>query len=56
MNNLDNLEKWMLIQVIQYAKNTSHHSGIGMSPFKAMFGCVEKVGISNKLPKYYVPC
>jgi hypothetical protein len=44
--------KWASgLMFIQYSKNTSHHRGIGMSPFKAMFGCVEKLGMSTKLPK-----
>jgi hypothetical protein len=36
---------------VQYSKNISHHCGIGMSPFKAMFGCNEKVAIGSKLPE-----
>ena len=32
-------------------KNSSHHTGIGMSPFKAMFGVEAKVGLrSSTLP------
>ena len=39
---------------IQYAKNARFHTGIGRSPFKAMFGAdpvmgVEGLGIENEL-------
>jgi hypothetical protein len=45
--------KWSrALMFVQYSKNVSHHSGIGMSPFKAMFGCSQKVGLSStKLPE-----
>ena len=35
----------------QFMKNSSHHTGTGMSPFKAMFGVEAKVGLrSSTLP------
>ncbi len=45
--------KWSrALMFVQYSKNLSHHSGIGMSSFKAMFGCSQKVGLSStKLPE-----
>ena len=44
--------KWASgLMSVQFSKNITFHRGIGMSPFKAMFGCVEKVGLrTTKLP------
>ena len=33
------------IKCVQFMKNSSHHIGIGMSPFKAMFGVEAKLGL-----------
>ena len=33
------------IKCVQFMKNSSHHIGIGTSPFKAMFGVEAKVGL-----------
>ena len=39
---------------IQYSKNTRHHTGIGKSPFKAVFGInpimgIESLGLEKEL-------
>lgn len=33
------------LDIVQFRKNRSLHSGIGRSPFKAMFGCSAQVGL-----------
>ncbi|XP_070182237.1 KRAB-A domain-containing protein 2-like [Littorina saxatilis] len=39
------------IKFVQFRKNTSHHAGIGRSPFKALFGTEAKIGLrSTTLP------
>ena len=42
----DNSTYWTTgVKYVQFMKNSSHHTGIGMSPFKAMFGVEAKVGV-----------
>ena len=37
--------------IVQFQKNCSHHSGIGQTPYKAMFGVEPKIGLrSSVLP------
>ena len=44
----DNSTDWTTeIKCVQFMKNYSHHIGIGMSPFKAMFGVEAKVGLRS---------
>ena len=35
------------LPIIQYTKNARHHTGIGRSPFKAMFGKEAVLGIEH---------
>ena len=42
----DNSTYWTTgVKYVQFMKNSSHHTGIGMSPFKAMFGVEAKLGL-----------
>ena len=36
------------LKFVQFYKNTSHHSGIKCSPFKALFGSEAKVGLTSQ--------
>ncbi|CAC5421894.1 SCAN domain-containing protein 3,KRAB-A domain-containing protein 2 [Mytilus coruscus] len=43
----NNSKKWNIgLKFVQFEKN-SHHSGINRSPYKAMFGCDAKIGLSS---------
>ena len=35
------------LPIVQYTKNARHHSGIGRSPFKAMFGKEATLGVQH---------
>jgi hypothetical protein len=50
----NNNKKWSIgLKFVQFEKNNSHHSGINRSPYKAMFGCEAKIGLStSSLPWY----
>ncbi|XP_071136483.1 KRAB-A domain-containing protein 2-like [Mytilus edulis] len=44
----NNSKKWNIgLKFVQFEKNNSHHSGINRSPYKAMFGCDAKIGLSS---------
>ena len=41
----------MGLKFVQFMKNTSHHSGINQTPYKALFGCDPRIGLrSSSLP------
>ncbi|XP_029341461.1 KRAB-A domain-containing protein 2-like [Acyrthosiphon pisum] len=41
-------KKWSLgLQFVQFQKNSSFHRIIGRSPYKALFGCDPKIGLSS---------
>ena len=48
----NNSTDWpMRLRFIQFQKNSSYHTGIKQSPYKALFGTEVKVGLrSNNLP------
>jgi hypothetical protein len=40
------------LKFVQFQKNSSHHRIIGRSPYKALFGCEPKVGLTtSNLPQ-----
>lgn len=42
------IKKWSIgLMFVQFQKNSSHHRIIGRSPYKALFGCDPKVGLST---------
>ncbi|KAL4085073.1 hypothetical protein QTP88_027911 [Uroleucon formosanum] len=41
-------KKWSIgLKFVQFQKNSSHHRIIGRSPYKALFGCDPKIGLST---------
>ena len=41
----------MGLKFVQFSKNSSYHSGIKQSPYKALFGCDPRAGLqSTRLP------
>ncbi|XP_025414391.1 KRAB-A domain-containing protein 2-like [Sipha flava] len=46
-------KKWSVgLKFVQFQKNSSHHRIIGRSPYKALFGCEPKVGLTtSNLPQ-----
>jgi hypothetical protein len=49
----NNTNKWSVgLKFVQFQKNRAFHSGIGRSPYEALFGCPAKVGRnSSSIPK-----
>ena len=49
----NNTNKWSVgLKFVQFQKNRAFHSGIGRSPYEALFGCPAKVGLnSSSIPK-----
>jgi hypothetical protein len=44
----NNTNDWSLgIKFVQLQKNTSHHAGINRAPYKALFGCDAKIGLTT---------
>jgi len=44
----NNTKKWSIgLKFVQFQKNSSHRRIIGGSPYKALFGCDPKVGLST---------
>jgi hypothetical protein len=48
----NNSTDWTVgLKFVQFLKNTSHHSGINQTPYKALFGCEPRIGLrSTTLP------
>ena len=48
----NNSTDWTVgLKFVQFMKNTSHHSGINQTPYKALFGCDPRIGLrSTTLP------
>ena len=46
----NNSTKWSIgMKFVQFQKNKSYHSGLGCSPYEALFGHPAKVGLANTL-------